>query len=107
MVYSKTENALGLVEGLASPDVGPERGSACLPEFRAARATASHRSGPPYDPRRKGFATGEWSARHFRSQVARKSSAPNELDNYFEPRCILLPRSEERRVGKECRSRWS
>src|ERR1051326_9273832 len=23
------------------------------------------------------------------------------------PKCVIVPRSEERRVGKECRSRWS
>ena len=29
------------------------------------------------------------------------------LDSIFKSRDITLPRSEERRVGKECRSRWS
>ena len=29
------------------------------------------------------------------------------LPGLFKPFCIILCRSEERRVGKECRSRWS
>src|SRR2546430_5834782 len=29
----------------------------------------------------------------------------NEL--FYHPKCTMLFRSEERRVGKECRSRWS
>src|SRR2546430_11754831 len=29
------------------------------------------------------------------------------LDRQANPRMATLPRSEERRVGKECRSRWS
>ena len=33
---------------------------------------------------------------------------PTEGDRYaFEEKYHLFPRSEERRVGKECRSRWS
>ena len=31
----------------------------------------------------------------------------NLLGFYLETEAIPLPRSEERRVGKECRSRWS
>ena len=30
-----------------------------------------------------------------------------ELSNQFEVKAFILTRSEERRVGKECRSRWS
>ena len=31
----------------------------------------------------------------------------SELIRRFSPDCIVSTRSEERRVGKECRSRWS
>ena len=36
------------------------------------------------------------------SQVTEQHSAKSEV-----PYCVTSPRSEERRVGKECRSRWS
>ena len=31
----------------------------------------------------------------------------NSLNEYYQGRGMVLYRSEERRVGKECRSRWS
>ena len=34
-------------------------------------------------------------------------SIENDPNNYFQPAVIPEVRSEERRVGKECRSRWS
>ena len=38
-----------------------------------------------------------------------RNSNPNDAKagNGWEQRCPVLTRSEERRVGKECRSRWS
>src|SRR5690349_5940777 len=41
--------------------------------------------------------------------IARKSQIPVIADIHFQPRYVFaaIDRSEERRVGKECRSRWS
>ena len=36
-----------------------------------------------------------------------KQSAPRDSNPYFYSAMALMQRSEERRVGKECRSRWS
>ena len=41
--------------------------------------------------------------RQLLSQI--KERMPEKYNNYFEP--FVGGRSEERRVGKECRSRWS
>ena len=38
---------------------------------------------------------------------AKVLGATNRKDGYMEGNGYLVSRSEERRVGKECRSRWS
>src|SRR6266511_1748380 len=40
-------------------------------------------------------------------QRCRSVARPCDLDEHFAPSPHDAPRSEERRVGKECRSRWS
>ena len=54
---------------------------------------------------------------HFQSQLASNlceqqrhriwRTVKNELDKGYKKKFLRLTRSEERRVGKECRSRWS
>ena len=45
--------------------------------------------------------------RVFASPARRTEQTAQALGRKFKLRAALLPRSEERRVGKECRSRWS
>ena len=42
-----------------------------------------------------------------RKSVVRSEEHTSELQSHPDLVCRLLLRSEERRVGKECRSRWS
>ena len=77
-------------EGFARPILLPHEGEPVGSGFRAPETT-SKAAGPrqPWPPS-PGSPYGE-----------RGAGGENDL------RCFLDPRSEERRVGKECRSRWS
>ena len=41
------------------------------------------------------------------TQIAGRKVAAEKIPSWWEIEKIWYPRSEERRVGKECRSRWS
>ena len=47
-----------------------------------------------------------WTWKHICDEI-RSEEHTSELLSQFHLVCRLLLRSEERRVGKECRSRWS
>src|SRR5256885_8612122 len=66
-------------------------GSEAVPEFKAA-----------YDQALKELKTPEVARRWLPNYLA-----PEIRDGYYRARQQRIDRSEERRVGKECRSRWS
>src|ERR1035441_5541192 len=56
--------------------------------------------------RRRGYATGgEWSPE--RRAAHKAATSPPEFAQKLREALLKRLRSEERRVGKECRSRWS
>src|SRR3712207_8910814 len=74
------------ISDLSSPDLRPAEGPPAPPEAASRQAATPAR---PTEPRRG------------RARRTRPQPPPP-------PRRVVVPsRSEERRVGKECRSRWS
>jgi len=69
----------------------------------ATRAVISHVA--PIKP--KMFNDFDAAAKAMREQEGRKESLFRQAVDAEKNKASLLERSEERRVGKECRSRWS
>src|SRR5256885_6493901 len=77
------------------------------PHPREARAAADRRQAVRFPP---GHGAGHRLHRHrqvHHSRGADRSPEPDAPPQYHQPRGSDRVRSEERRVGKECRSRWS
>src|SRR2546429_2756296 len=61
---------------------------------------------PILDPLRQGEESREFEGR-LREKIVGQDEAVQAVVDLYRVFCAGLQRSEERRVGKECRSRWS